>query len=261
MRAPQYMAAFGALALLLFMYFLCPVQAPEMTQAEASRKLQLSATSLESMIRDARDELGLAQITALVELEDQLDTDPPPVDSVQRSILTQLAGEWFGLGYPGISAVYAQQIAELGNEAEDWGIAGTSYTICVQRTEEEKVRDFCYQRAEQAYLNAMSLDPDELEYQINLALTYTLNPQQPMQGILRLRELQENYPDDPRPLVTLGRLALQTNQLERAAERLDNALQLDPDLQVAKCLRAEVYYRMGDTAAAQQIGEGCGTQQ
>ncbi|MEM8584847.1 MAG: tetratricopeptide repeat protein [Bacteroidota bacterium] len=261
MRAPQYLAALGALALLLFMYFVCPVQAPEMTQAEASRKLQLSATSLESMIRAAREELNPSDIATLIGIEEQLEADPPPADSLRKGLLAQLAGEWFNLGYPGISAVYAEQIAEINNTAEDWGLAGTSYTICVQRTEEDKVRSFCYEKAEQAYLNAMSLDPEELEYQINLALNYTLDAQQPMRGILRLRELQEQHPNDPRPLVTLGRLSLQTNQLEKAAERLDAALALDPDLLAARCLRAEVYFRMGDVDSAQRIGEGCQTQQ
>ncbi|MEM6395231.1 MAG: tetratricopeptide repeat protein [Bacteroidota bacterium] len=262
MRAPQYLAALLAFALLLLMYFVCPVQAPEMTQAEASRKLQLAATGLESMIRDARDELNPAEVSALIELEDQLEAEPLPPDTTKRNILTQLAGTWFQLGYPGISAVYAQQIAELGNTPREWGMAGTSYTICVQRADEDKVRDFCLERAEQAYLAAMSLDPDDVEYQINLALTYTLDPKQPpMRGILQLRDLMEKFPEDPRPLVTLGRLSLQTNQLEKAAERLDAALALDPDLQSAKCLRAEVYYRLGDTEAAARLGEGCGTQQ
>ena len=258
MRAPQYAAALVAIALLLFMYFGCPTQAPEMAQAEASRSLQLSATSTESMIRAAQQELNAGQIASIIEIEEQLETDPPPADTQKRRLLEELASQWFRLGYPGISAGYAQQIAEESNGEQDWAIAGTSYTICVQRAQEEKVRSFCYQRAEQAYLNALSLNPEELDHQINLALTYTLNPEQPMQGILRLREIQEENPDDPRPLVTLARLALQTNQLERAAERLDAALALDPTNQAAICLRAETYQRAGQLADAARMSELCG---
>ncbi|MEM7573986.1 MAG: hypothetical protein AAF433_13850 [Bacteroidota bacterium] len=257
MRAPQYAAALVAIALLLFMYFGCPTQAPEMAQAEASRNLQISATSIESMIRSAQQELKAGEIATIIEIEERLETEPPPVDSLKRQLLEELAGQWYRLGYPGISAGYAQQIAEQTNDEQDWSVAGTSYTICVQRAEEEKVRSFCYQQAEQAYLNAISLNPEELDHKINLALTHMLDPQQPMRGIMRLRELQESHPEDPRPLISLGRLALQTNQLERAAERLDAALELDPTNQAAICLRAETYQRAGQLVDAARLSELC----
>jgi cytochrome c-type biogenesis protein CcmH/NrfG len=85
------------------------------------------------------------------------------------------------------------------------------------------VKAFCNQRAVQAFENAISLNPDNASHRLNLALTYTEMPPEdnPMKGILLLRELQEQYPENTQVLNALGRLAIQTGQYARAVERLD----------------------------------------
>ena len=78
-----------------------------------------------------------------------------------------------------------------------------------------------------AFEKAISLNPGNVDHKINKALCFVELPDEgnPMQGILQLRELNQKHPDNVNVMVQLARLALKTNQLERAKERLQQALE------------------------------------
>jgi len=162
-------------------------------------------------------------------------------------------------GQPAIAGFYAQTIAENDNSEESWSIAGTTYSICLQRTKEQKVRDYCYQNAVQAFESAVSVNPDNPQHKVNLAVLYTENPppQNPMKGILMLRELTEKYPENASVLVNLGRLAIQTSQFDKAIERLSQALTLEPTNRQAICFIAKAYEAKGDQTNAELFGKRC----
>ncbi len=162
-------------------------------------------------------------------------------------ILERLASEWYQAGHPGISGHYAQRIAEIQDtSARAWAIAGTTFSICVQKAATEKEKEFCTQRSVKNFQNAISLEPDVVDHQLNLSLTYTYSPpeENPMKGILMLRDLQAKYPENTGVLITLARLAIQTNQLQKATERLQQAQELEPDNPEPVCLLAQVYGRL-----------------
>ncbi len=262
MQRPQWITIGVALALLLLMYFGCPTQAPEMVQTAARRSLEMEATSPQALINAARPALsGLAKAT-LSGLEEELSIAKDQPATAQRSLLERLAAEWYKAGHPAISGYYAQQIAELEEQPEtanDWAVAATTFSICVQQAKEEKERDFCTQRSIRAYQAAISIEPEEAEHQINLALTYTYNPPEdnPMKGILQLRDLEKKFPEDSRVLIALARLAIKTNQLDRATQRLLKAAALDPQMPDAFCLLAQVQSAQGQDEAASASAERC----
>ncbi|MBK8490732.1 MAG: tetratricopeptide repeat protein [Saprospirales bacterium] len=67
-----------------------------------------------------------------------------------------------------------------------------------------------------------------------------------MKGILRLRELDQPYPENPSVLYQLGRLAVQTGQWERAIERLDKVVEFNPENRNAWCLLAKANQETGN---------------
>ncbi|MEL6276504.1 MAG: tetratricopeptide repeat protein [Bacteroidota bacterium] len=258
LRRPQWLALGAALALLLTMYFGCPTQAPEMVRDAARRGLEVEATSPQALMKAARAELTPLARATLAALEEEYTITTE--DSSRLRVLERLASEWYRADQPGLSGHYAQQIAELRDTvAEAWAIAGTTYSICVRQRPAGKEKEFCTQRAVKAYQAAISLAPNVVEHQLNLALTYTYNPpaDNPMMGILRLRELQEKYPENTGVLLTLARLAIQTNQLDKAIERLNQAVILEPNNPEPVCLLATVQERKGDTTAATKSKARC----
>jgi uncharacterized protein HemY len=78
-------------------------------------------------------------------------------------------------------------------------------------------------------------------------LIYAENPPQdnPMKGILMLLDLNKKFPENVGVLVNLGRLGLKTAQFEKAAQRLEKVIVLEPDNRSANCLLIEAYEGLG----------------
>lgn len=260
MQRPQWIFVGLAFSLLLLMYFGCPTQAPDMVQTAARRSLEMEATSPQALIRDARPDLSPIAKATLGGLEEELSALDETDTDGQVEVYKQLAGEWYRAGHPSISGHYAQLIAEaMDTSAVAWSTTGTTFSICVQQSREEKEKTFCTQRAIRAYQAAISLDPTDVDNQINLALTYTYNPpaDNPMKGILALRELEQRFPEEAGVLVTLADLAIKTNQLERAEERLLKAIELDPEHPTVYCLLGRVQDATGRAAEAAESNRRC----
>lgn len=252
----QWIAVALTSVLLLLTYWGCPVRPPEMESGFDRGPLE--ATGLESLIRTARPDLAPAQIATLSSLEERLEAAED--EDVRTDLLEQLAGEWYRAGKPAISGIYARQIAETVNTEEAWSITATTFNICLQREgNDDKTKQFCASQAEQAYQAAISLNPDDADNRINLALAYTDYPPRdnPMKGILMLRELEKKYPENARVYITLGQLAIKTNQLEKAVERLEKAVELAPDNPDAVCPLAKVYENLGRNEESGRLAARC----
>lgn len=256
MRKPQWIAATVALALVLVTYLGCPVRSPEMDAGFARGPLQ--ATGVQTLVREAHTTLSPARQATLSTLEDRLASQEE--DEARIELLQQLAGEWYEAGHPAISGAYAARIAEIENTEAAWSITATTYSLCLRKDDiDDKTRQFCAAEAEKAYQAAISLNPDNPENRINLAVTYTDNPppDNPMKGILMLRELEQQYPDEPQVYITLAQLAIKTNQLDRAAQRLVKADQLRPGDPDIVCPLAKVYENLGQTGEADIYARQC----
>lgn len=246
-----------AVALLFALYWGCDRKPPQQEALERSRSLVVEATGIDVLEQEAKDNLTPAELAGITELE--IAAEEALADSARVSVYKKLSGRWYELGYPVVAGYYAQQVAGLNNTEEAWSIAGTTYTIALQRAEEERIRSFATGRAVTSFENAISLNPDNPANQVNLALVYTENPpeENPMQGIQMLLELNKEYPDNVYILNNLGRLAIRTGQFERAVERLEKAISLSPDNSNSICLLAEAYEGAGDNARAAEFQERC----
>lgn len=256
MGRSQWIAVAAVSVLLLLTYWGCPVRPPEME--DGFKRGPLESTGLESLIRAARSELRPAEIATLSDLESRLEKEELPGN--RRPLLEQLAGEWYKAGHPAISGIYAKEIAEEANTEDAWSITATTFNICIkQEGADDKTRQFCASQAEQAYQAAISLDPEDADNRINLAVSYTDFPPRdnPMKGILLLRQLEQEYPENARVYTTLAQLAIKTNQWEKAAERLEQAVQLAPDNPDAVCNLARVYETLNRTDEAAPLALRC----
>ncbi|RME98085.1 MAG: hypothetical protein D6772_09540 [Bacteroidetes bacterium] len=257
MKKAHYLAIAASLLLFLILYFGCETKAPGHAQIEKSRAIRTEAVDVGTLIRQAHTELPPDQQATLLALEEEL--QQAVADSVRIALQKRLSSFWYRNQKPAIAGHYAQQVAELEGSEEAWSIAGTTFAICVQQSTQAELKTFCNQRAIQAFEYAISLNPDNPAHRLNLALTYTEMPpaDNPMKGVLLLRELQETYPDNTQVLNALGRLAIQTGQYARAVERLEQALAVEPDNRNTICLLAQAHQALGNTAEATRFSERC----
>ncbi len=234
-----------------------PTKPAKIAEAEKKRSLSFSRLDPDSRIAQERERLEgqlRTQLQAL-ELEAQSDDDSLALEATKR-----LSGFWFDAGKPWISGYYARKVAEKEGTEEAWSIAGTTFLLCLQGKElEESIRGYCFDEAVAAFEAALSLNPKNLDNRINLSLVYVESPPEdnPMKGIRMLLDLSREYPESAAVLNQLGRLALQTGQIDKALERLEAALQLEPQNPKTLCLLARAYQQAGDTVRAARFEAAC----
>ncbi len=247
-----------AVLLLLGLYLGPDTKPRKQRELEKVRALQAETASVDVLRQQAKSELSGAQRGEIALMEQKINALPE--DDPQRiEALKALSGKWYEYGYPALAGAYAQNIAEQLDTEETWSIAGTTYAICLQTTQEERIRNFCTTRAVAAFENAISLNPDNVTHRVNLALCYAENPPQnePMKGILMLRELNQKQPENVLILNSLARLALRTGQLDRAVERLEEAIAIEPQNATTICLLAQAYVSSGNEAKAATFAQRC----
>lgn len=257
MNQTQWIVVGLSLGLFFVLYLGCETKPPEQKAIEKSRALNIETTTITNLLREAKSSLtptGSNDVLSLEAMLEQTSTDTQKVD-----VLKQLSGTWFELGFPAIAGYYAEEIAQIDGSANAWAMAGTTYNICLQQTEAQKISVFCEERAIAAFESAISENPDNPTHKLNLALIYTERPPQdnPMKGILMLRDLTEQYPENAAILYHMGRLAIMTGQYERAVERLTAALNLEPQSKRINCLLAEAYTGMGNVEGAKAFRQAC----
>lgn len=253
----QVVVVVSALSLFFVMYFGCDTKPKTQLAIEKNRALSGQSADVNVLLKEAKASLTAQQAANILALEKQLEAITN--DSTKATLLEQLSGSWYQLKHPELAGYFAEQIADIRSSEEAWSIAGTTYTLCVQRVRAEKIRDFCTERAIKAFENASSLNTENLAHKINLALVHTENPPQdnPMKGVLMLVDLNKQYPENVSILTSLGRLAIKTGQYERAITRLEQVLTLAPDNVDAFCLLAQAYEGLGNAAKVAEFSAKC----
>ena len=257
LNLPQKALILFSVFLFCILYFGFDTKPKSQAQLEESRALNFETTDIRVILTDAKQELNSREngVIGLHELELQQASD----DTLKVESFEHLAREWYQLGYPEISGYYAEEIAKLRNNAQSWGIAGTTFTLCTQKKKEERIRNFCQKRAVQSFENAISENPANIDHRLNMALLFVESPpvSNPMKGIQMLLGLNTDNPDNVKVLNQLGRLAIQTNQWEKALERLSHALTIEPNNRSTICMVVKVYQSLQRFSEAAKYEKQC----
>ena len=78
---------------------------------------------------------------------------------------------------------------------------------------------------------------------------------QPMQGILKLKEIADNNPENENAQLYLGIFSIQSGQYDKALDRFDNVIKINPDNGYSYQLKGQSYEMMSDTLNAIQYYE------
>ncbi|MBK8967271.1 MAG: tetratricopeptide repeat protein [Lewinellaceae bacterium] len=227
---------------------------------ERSRALQGERTSLEQLQNEARAHLTATQISALDAFEQTLAAAESDTDRI--AALKKMSGWWYQQGQIPVAGGLAEQVAELENTDTAWSVAGATFYNALRAEQNAVLRAFCGDHAIKAFESAISLRPEHVEHRVNLALVYAEYPPKdnPMKAVLLLRELESKYPENAAVYNALGRLAIKTGQWERAIQRLEKAMLLDPENPNTPCLLARAYEEAGNKTQAAAYAARCQAQ-
>lgn len=122
------------------------------------------------------------------------------------------------------SEVRALEVPSLENLIK----AGNGYYETFNFAVDPSKRNNLAEKARNYYNRVLEEDPSLLDIKSKLAMTYVVGSE-PMTGIIMLREVIEQEPENELAIYNLGILAITSGQLEKAIERFEKLKELDPE--------------------------------
>jgi Flp pilus assembly protein TadD len=247
----------GAVVLFAGLYFGFDTKPRVPQRAGMPAETATTATSGASVREKARGRLNPEQTAALVQKESAVQTAKD--QSAKLEALKALSGWWYAEGEIPTAGLVAEEVAELDPSDAAWSVAGATFFNGLRQTQDPILRQFCAERAVQAFEKAASINPEQVEHRVNMALVFAENPapEDPMKAVMMLRDLEKRHPENPAVYNALGRLAIKTGQWSRAVERLEKAWSLDPSNPNTPCLLAKAYEELGEADKAAAFAEKC----
>jgi len=249
----QWTVILASALLLAGLYFGFDTKPKDQKAIETKRIIEGAPTDFASLENAAKAAIKPADLNRLDALAAKAAAEKD--EKAKLALLKELSGGYFEAGSPILSGKIADEIAEIEKTDASWSIAGATWQIAGTNAKEQGAHDFCGKHAVAAFENAVSIKPDDIGHQVNLAAVYAdfPLPENPMKAVLMLRDLEAKHPDNPLVFNALGRLAIKTNQWERAIARFEKSISLDPKNKQANCLLAEAYRgAKQETKAAEQ---------
>ncbi len=258
MKREQSFYEFGAVILLAVLFWGFDTTPSTQKTLEKSRELSSKNFDIHSLESDARTKLTKENLNHLETLQSQVQF--AGADSAKLSYLKDLSAFWFNQGNPILAGAYAKQVAETEKSATSWSITGTTFASALNQPDlSQEIKERARDQAVEAFENAISIEPKVIEHRVNQALSYIEAPEQaqPMKGVQMLAGLATSNPESPLPPFHLARLAVRTGQMEKAEERIEQALKIDSTNSKIACLAIEIYTATNKPDEARKLEGRC----
>ncbi|HEX6222808.1 MAG TPA: tetratricopeptide repeat protein [Chryseolinea sp.] len=148
------------------------------------------------------------------------------------------------------AAWFAEEASKFFNTTESWIKAGDNYYQAYTFALDQDKQGQLAEKAREFFKKVLDANPKNLEVKTKLAMTYVSS--NPMQGVTMLREVLAEDPSNELALLNMGMLSIQSGQYERAAERLEELVKINPDHAQGQLLLGIALMNTGDKAGARQ---------
>jgi len=215
----------GAIALALGLYLLPkkPFSANKNTPPPAEAAESSSSFSFEKFVKEAKMKAGWNTGNKAEIWEQQIregKSDPGLYDS--------LAASWDMAKSPGIAAWYFEQKSEKLESESSRLNAAYRYFDAFKASRDSAEADFFLDKAIRNYTRVLELNPGNLDAKTDLGILYAEGTGAPMKGITLLREVVAENPGHENAQVNLGFLSMKSGQYDKAVERFDKVLAINP---------------------------------
>jgi tetratricopeptide (TPR) repeat protein len=164
----------------------------------------------------------------------------------------QLSDEFAKLQKFDSAAFYAEKVAILAPTAENILRTGDRYYEAYGFAVDDQKAKNLGAKTREYYQKALDQNPGLLAAKANMAMTY-VNTENPMQGILMLREVIDTDPTNELALFNLGILSMRSNQYSKAADRFRQILANNPANTKAKFYLGYTLVELGDKEQARKV--------
>lgn len=259
MKRPQWIIAGAALLLVLGLYAATSgnifgnhpkVSATAPAAAVASGHNHAGELSIDSILVRAQGRLTPQQKIRLNGIETQLQTAPP---EEKIHLNHQLARYWYDtlkLWEP--YAWYTGEAARLENSGNSLTFAAHLFLGSLRTEDDGQLKHWKAHEAKDLFERALKVAPANDSAAVGLGATLLFGEiaATPMEGIQKLREVVQRDSANTYAQMTLGQASLVSGQWDKAIERFEKVVRLQPKNLEAILSLADAHERAGDKKSA-----------
>jgi FimV-like protein len=231
----QLLLIAGAAILTAALYF-----APKQLKKENVTEEVKDIYSFESLLAEAKGQISKEEAEKINSVEAELSKDQTSME------LTDSLGKlWDAQNFPQISSHYFEKIALIKQDEGSWVNAAYRYFDAFRVTNDSILRSNFVGKAISAYQKVLEINPENLNAKTDLGLCYAEGTSNPMQGIMMLREVVAKNPEHEMAQFNLGILSVKSGQYDKAVERFNKVLEINPSNYEARYMLGRTYSAMG----------------
>ena len=252
MQKQQWVLVITGVLLLVVLYFFGNTVNPHKpVVSEATTANNPTALTTEEVIAKYKTGLDTAQMQKLTQLENSVVRGD--VHNQQIHVYHQLASYWTdSLHREEMGAYYTGEAAKLENSEKNLTFAAHLLVDNMLSSTDAAMQHWLATQAKELFDKALTINPNNDSSKIGVGVCYMFGniSDNPMQGILAIREIADKNPDNIYAQMMLGLGGIQSGQYEKAVERFLTVVKKQPENIEAILNLAGVYERMGDKANA-----------
>ena len=173
-----------------------------------------------------------------------------PASRVNLSFYDSLAGLWDSKKMLALSAHYFELKAGKDNSEKSFLNAAYRFFDAYKNALDSMVKVSMAEKSIKYYSEVLKLNPKNMDAKTDLGALYAEATSDPMKGILMLREVVAENPNHENAQLNLGFLSVKSKQYEKALERFDNVLRINPENRQVYLYKAQVYEQMNNVGKA-----------
>lgn len=264
MRKSHYITLLSAVALIALLYWGVNTKPPKkegagpaapMAGAAGEHADEVAPASADSILSAGEQALHGHAVDELKALKTRLEGNANT--QATAGIYTEMAAIMQQHKQLPAAAYYYTEAAKLENSEKSLNFAARLNSELLRSAESPSVRAWAAQQAISAYEQSLKLNPDNDTVKMALAACYIDGTTQPMQGIQLLLGITREQPDNIPANIMLGQLSIRSGQMDKAAERFEKVVSLQPENTEALYFLAEVYKEQGKKEEAIELLERC----
>jgi tetratricopeptide (TPR) repeat protein len=249
-RKGQWVLAIGAVVLAITLYFGAKTSLSKKTETTSVAR----DISWEDIEQKAVASLSPAALDSLAMINKAYQSE----DTSQKTkFLADLVLFWFHHNQKHIAAYKIYQHAQSVKSPDAYTDAGDAFTDAFKCNTDSTISNKIITFALQSYEKVLELVPGDVNTRIKMAEIYVQGTGEPMKGIGILKSIVDSLPDNVPALIALGRLSMQSGQYDKAKERLEKVLKLEPQNTEAMYFLAIAEAESGNSEKAIQLLEMC----
>jgi tetratricopeptide (TPR) repeat protein len=166
-----------------------------------------------------------AQRQELTRLLNEYNAAPNAV--AKATVATTLARRYNSVERFDSAGYYLEQVALSKPSAQNWQQAADAYFQAFSFAASDERVKLLGGKSRELYAKVLKEQPGNLDAKTNLGMAYMASDN-PVQGVMLLREVLEADPRNEKALYNMGILAVQSNQYDKAVKRFQELVKVNP---------------------------------